>query len=478
MVTPTYYVYFTSTTIITSAVLFQGFKGTPTAIVTVVNGFLTICSGVVLLQLSKSAKDVPDAAVFAGNLDQIHTIAEQEQPETEPKADAIRGAAAIVRRFSVARQKMEVEELRRLHEEKMRERLEPVSEEGQPEFEWDGLRRRKTVYGPQRGRSMTSPNPFAPASPSPETPHPPLGWSHFPTEEELAERERAGSPGVLSSIAGTIRTRAKSVLLPGHPDFQGRQDSSKVQSPMHPVQLTEITVPAQKSTEENSGYFDPVAAYGIPEGKTEYEGSGASAAGSSGRRVQFRDDNRYPSQGSASSSQHGPVPEPPPHGGAKRQFSFQNPFKRGQQQHGDDGAADPRPRQRQARPYIAPRGYSNPHIKGATEEERLGLVKGDSHSMPTLPHYDDAPEEEDDDPYTDDKQSRYGRGITTSPPRQGSGEKDPAVAGSSSEDTGAYEEQRGRRDDGRGGNRDTPPPPPPGQRRHSPPAGGNGGAFI
>jgi hypothetical protein len=57
-------------------------------------GFLTICSGVVLLQLSKSAKDVPDTAVFSGDLDQIHTIAEQEQPETEPKADAIRGPAA------------------------------------------------------------------------------------------------------------------------------------------------------------------------------------------------------------------------------------------------------------------------------------------------------------------------------------------------------------------------------------------------
>src|SRR6478609_7527593 len=121
LVTPTYYVYFTSTTIITSAILFQGFKGTAQSIVTVVLGFLTICSGVVLLQLSKSAKDVPDAAVFSGDLDQIQTIAEQEQPESEPKADAIRGAAAIVRRLSSARMKMEYDELRRLNEEKRRE---------------------------------------------------------------------------------------------------------------------------------------------------------------------------------------------------------------------------------------------------------------------------------------------------------------------------------------------------------------------
>lgn len=149
LVTPTYYVYFTSTTIITSAVLFQGFKGTATSIVTVVMGFLIICSGVVLLQLSKSAKDVPDAALFAGDLNQIHTIAEQEQPESEPKADAIRGAAALVRRFSTTREKMEIEELRRLRMEKEQERLESLSENGQPQFEWDGLRRRRTTRKPR-----------------------------------------------------------------------------------------------------------------------------------------------------------------------------------------------------------------------------------------------------------------------------------------------------------------------------------------
>lgn len=144
MVTPTYYVYFTSTTIITSAVLFQGFKGTASSIVTVVMGFLTICSGVVLLQLSKSAKDVPDAAVFSGDLNQVRTIAEQEQAETEPKADAIRGAAALVRRFSTTREKMEMEEYKRMRAEKEQERLEAVNEDGQTQFEWDGLRRRRT----------------------------------------------------------------------------------------------------------------------------------------------------------------------------------------------------------------------------------------------------------------------------------------------------------------------------------------------
>ena len=55
----------------------------------VVMGFLQICAGVVLLQLSKSAKNVPDAEVFRGDLDQVRTVAEQEEPEYEPKAGMI-----------------------------------------------------------------------------------------------------------------------------------------------------------------------------------------------------------------------------------------------------------------------------------------------------------------------------------------------------------------------------------------------------
>lgn len=492
MVTPTYYVYFTSTTIITSSVLFQGFKGTPTSIVTVVMGFLTICSGVVLLQLSKSAKDVPDAAVFAGDLDQIQTIAEQEQSETEPKADAIRGAAAIVRRFSVARQKMEIEELKRLHEEKMRERLEPVSEGGET-YEWDGLRRRKTIIGSQRGRAVTSPNPFTPPPQSPQA-HPPLGMSHFPTEEELAEHDRPRSPGALSSIVGTIRSRARSVLLPGHPDFQGsrqQDDTGKLQSPMHPVQLTEIAVPAQKVDEESTANYND---YGLPGGKTGYEGSSASLS-SSQRRVKFGGDNRHMSKGSDESIQLRP-PTPPPHGGARRQFSFQNVFKRHQQHTQGDAAHDASGSSHNhshtlGRLGISSRGYSHPQVKGATEEERLGLVKGDSHSqsMPALHHYGDGPDDDDDDAdgggetsyFTDDKESRYGRGITTSPPRDqpprpGNEGKDTPDISPTDAEVAEYELQRKRWKESRG---DTPPPPPPpGYRRHTPPEGGNGGAFI
>ncbi|OLN98072.1 Magnesium transporter NIPA2 [Colletotrichum chlorophyti] len=463
LVTPTYYVYFTSTTIITSAVLFRGFKGTPTAIITVVNGFLTICSGVVLLQLSKSAKDVPDTAVFAGDLNQIHTIAEQEQPETEPKADSIRGTAAIVRRLSSARQKMEEAEFKRLHEEKMRESLEPVSEDGQPMYEWDGLRRRRTMTVGSRSTRGTITSPYlvpysGPHSGVPPTPtvvpptspqaHPPLGMSHFPTEEELAEHDRPTSPSMLSSIAGTIHERARSVLSPNQAHFS--QDP-KVQSPMHPVPLTEIAVPSLKPDDEHSPYYGKSRehVYGLPvgahDGSMEYTG----AAGVYDRRAV--------SQGSdfSGASSH-LAPTPPPHS-AKRQFSFTNVFKR---HHGDAAPQEEEHHHRPTSRYgLGSRGYASPQIKNATEEERLGLVKGDSHSAPTLPRYDDDDDDEED-PYIDvdrtraidsspRQASRYGRGITT-PPRRSEGR-----------DTDFESEA---------------PTPPPHGRPH--PGGGRPGAFL
>ncbi|KAF3937045.1 hypothetical protein ABW19_dt0210551 [Dactylella cylindrospora] len=142
LVTPTYYVIFTSATIVTSAVLFQGFKGTGAQIATIVMGFLQICAGVVLLQLSKSAKEVPDTAVFRGDLDQVKIVAEQEEPESEPKADAIRGTAAIIRRMSTVRKQAETREMQQIHEDHLRDIREKDHLSPNVIVEWDGLRRR------------------------------------------------------------------------------------------------------------------------------------------------------------------------------------------------------------------------------------------------------------------------------------------------------------------------------------------------
>ncbi|TFY57684.1 hypothetical protein EVJ58_g6877 [Rhodofomes roseus] len=53
MVTPTYYVIFTFFSMLTTIVLFQGLSAPPTQIITLVMGFLVICFGITILQLSK-----------------------------------------------------------------------------------------------------------------------------------------------------------------------------------------------------------------------------------------------------------------------------------------------------------------------------------------------------------------------------------------------------------------------------------------
>ncbi|KAI8885537.1 DUF803-domain-containing protein [Backusella circina FSU 941] len=57
LVTPTYYVIFTTMTIVSSIVLYRGFDASPVDVVTCVLGFIGICSGVALLHNSKSQPD-------------------------------------------------------------------------------------------------------------------------------------------------------------------------------------------------------------------------------------------------------------------------------------------------------------------------------------------------------------------------------------------------------------------------------------
>jgi hypothetical protein len=104
-------------------------------------------------------------------VDQLRMVAEQEHPESEPSADAIRGAAGTA---AIAR-RLEQEEARRLHEEIYRD-LDQIDEnenEGIP-VKWDGLRRRRTppgrIYQPQ-----------------------PLSISHFPGSTDSDEERPTGS---------------------------------------------------------------------------------------------------------------------------------------------------------------------------------------------------------------------------------------------------------------------------------------------
>ena len=228
LVTPTYYVFFTSSTIVTSAILFQGFKGTAATISTVIMGFLQICAGVILLQLSKSAKDVPDAAVFSGDLDQVRTVAEQEEPEYEPRADTIRGGGAILRSLSMARQEKQALEAKRLQEEKM----EPIGEN--ETVEWDGLRRRKTIIEPGRNSTVQRR----------KTIHPPLGMSQFPSENDPTSDDDDIHPGFFTRL----RSRR----------------SQASHAPISPVPLTGLSL---ESPPRSADIVDPNShVYGLPPG--------------------------------------------------------------------------------------------------------------------------------------------------------------------------------------------------------------------
>ncbi|KAF2807984.1 DUF803-domain-containing protein [Mytilinidion resinicola] len=353
LVTPTYYVFFTSSTIVTSAVLFQGFHGTAASISTVIMGFLQICAGVVLLQLSKSAKDVPDAAVFKGDLDQVRTVAEQEEPEYEPRADTIRGGGAILRSFSVARQEKQVQEAKKLQEE----RMAPIGENEQ--VEWDGLRRRKTVLEP--GQSPLQRR---------KTIHPPLGMSHFPNENEsVMSDEDDVHPGFFTRL----RSRGK----------------SGSHQPISPLPMEGLHFPKDEDRPPGSADIPTAHTYGLPAGL---------------QRDMQQDTSYKPhepaihwapvveaDQGKSKDSLA--PPRPPPHT-AKRQFSFQNVFHRNRAESTGEGSESARPTSRGTLSFSSRRTSSKDHTPrtdGTTEEERLGLVKGDSQNLLGVPDYGGSP---------------------------------------------------------------------------------------
>lgn len=339
-------------------------------------GFLQICAGVVLLQLSKSAKDVPDAAVFKGDLDQVREVAEQEQPETEPKADAIRGTAAIIRRLSVSRQKMEQEEARRLREDKLKDQLEPLREN--EVVEWDGLRRRKTIIGnaefggPIRRKTI----------------HPPLGMSHFPeqTQTEDQEHDVRDSHGFFEGL----RDRAQSVLHP-HQHRNTTSDYGDQRSPVHPMPLTEINVQGSKPDTPilpyGPGSFEEAQEhiYGLP---PRLQGSQNQTGNHSPRSKPLPNRPRDQSPAIGGHDKGNLVPERPEHS-TRRQFSFTNVFHRPSKTPDRPSSSDPniastaRPTSRiglGSRSASSTSHEQKRAMKSATEEERLGLVKGDSHA--------------------------------------------------------------------------------------------------
>ncbi|CAI7664182.1 unnamed protein product [Penicillium manginii] len=338
LVTPTYYVMFTTATIVTSAVLFQGFKGTAVQITTVILGFLQICAGVVLLQLSKSAKDVPDAAVFKGDLDQIREVATQEEPEYEPKADSIRGAASIIRRISTTRRTAEADEAKRYIHEKHEDFLKPPGDN--EIIEWDGIRRRRTVVG--EGPTMS--RPITPRSPSIRQQLPPLGMSRFPDHDEEEDENRPTTKQSGRSFFGDVRSRTSSVLHPHWTPLNEQEENEKRMSGAVPD--------TEYHGADQAGLQLPTHRIGRERSDTP-------------RSISWADEN----------GAEGTDSRP---GSARRQFSFNNMVSRmrGHRELSPKRSASP-PRGILRRSQLVPGGDLR---RTATEEEQLGLVKGDSRS--------------------------------------------------------------------------------------------------
>jgi hypothetical protein len=345
------------------------------------------------------------------------------------------------------RHKREMEEAKRLHDEL--HDLEPIGENER--VEWDGLRRRRTTL---TGRPSTSPRAYTP------TVHPPLGMSHFPTEEELQEDENMPNTGGLgSSFLGSFRSRSRTVA-PG--SRHGVTDPS-IQSPMHPVALTEIAIPPYKTDYEGS--YNQEHIYGHPHNlhdqKTAYD------PGS--QHIHFSEDNseRTGSRGSSFLT-----PERPPNS-ARRQFSFHNVFRKSQNPpHHEETLASGSARPKGFRSRTASSATAGG--KQTTEEERLGLVKGDTNSHERFPDYEDGDEEEDWDdegkslPDVPPPPPEHRELISRTPPRKFSRAREGEV-GEVEKEKERYEEQRRNWQKPR-----SPPPPFEDGRGDS----GAGGAFI
>lgn len=101
IITPIYFTSFTTMTIISSAVLYQGFPGTTVSIVNVVLGFFTIVAGVVLLQISLAAQNKSDSQMLKADLDDVQEVMQTpvDDDALNPGPASIRGALSV-RRFN------------------------------------------------------------------------------------------------------------------------------------------------------------------------------------------------------------------------------------------------------------------------------------------------------------------------------------------------------------------------------------------
>jgi uncharacterized membrane protein len=94
IVTPTYYVIFTTLSIISSIVFYRGFDASPVNIVTCVFGFFIICSGVALLQQDRNKDALLESDISSTN-PQEHLLYQSEKYLTsEDEYNVLEGASS------------------------------------------------------------------------------------------------------------------------------------------------------------------------------------------------------------------------------------------------------------------------------------------------------------------------------------------------------------------------------------------------
>lgn len=114
MVVPVYFCYFSSATLITSFILYQGLKASAVSLITMVLGFLTTCLGITLLQMSKvdptSLSKLDRKSTILLQASKQHTEEAEKGQVTaleDPGMDALRGGfgavGSIIRARSVSR---------------------------------------------------------------------------------------------------------------------------------------------------------------------------------------------------------------------------------------------------------------------------------------------------------------------------------------------------------------------------------------
>ena len=224
--------------------------------------------------------------------------------------------------------------------------------------EFDGIRRRKTVLDPSRpptraGTIVT------------RTLHPPLGMTHFPSDDSDDDNS-SFHPGFFERL----RSRAKSNAS------RASHASSSV------VDMTHLPpIPTDGASDYVDPHTDKDSYNNAMHQDTSYKPHET--------HIQFaelppvhNEDNLYPPR--------------PPHHMAKRQFSFQNVFHRNRGDSEASASGSRRPVSRNSRKSSRDGSKAAP----GTEEERLGLVKGDSgHLMRVQSHGSDEmnPPEYNDD---------------------------------------------------------------------------------